>query len=187
MLRKEQVAAVEPVAVPDRGGIERFRGSTSRRAWRQVSFGVELNLAWTLQRAACRNQRTPRKRYVAPDSRKESGPVFVYNGTKEGPVTTIPPEVRQAIEQAGESPVQLTDPETTQNQVEPLKDGKFVKILNSGYHRARIAEYRGPLGPKGARVYRVLVQKKPRRVYIEVLEDQLEVLDDARGLPPAGS
>jgi hypothetical protein len=76
---------------------------------------------------------------------------------------------------------------TTQNQVEPLNDGTFVKILNSGYRRAKIAEYRGPLGPKGARVYRVLVQKKPRRVYIEVLEDQLEVLDDARGLPPTGS
>jgi hypothetical protein len=67
----------------------------------------------------------------------------------------------------------------TQNLSEPLKDGTVVKILNSGYKRARIAEYRGPLGPKGARVYRVLVQKKPRRVYIEVLEDQLEVLGDA--------
>ena len=67
----------------------------------------------------------------------------------------------------------------TQNLIEPLKVGTVVKIRNSGYHRAKIAEYRGPLGPKGARVYRVLVQRKPRRVYIEVLEDQLEVLDDA--------
>jgi hypothetical protein len=66
----------------------------------------------------------------------------------------------------------------TQNKIEPLKEGTTVKILNSGYHRAVIAEFRGPLGPKGARVYRVLVQKKPRRVYIEVLEDQLEVLPD---------
>jgi hypothetical protein len=68
---------------------------------------------------------------------------------------------------------------TTQNFVEPLKDGTAVRILNSSYSRAWIAEYRGPLGPKGARVYRILVEKKPRRVYIEVLEDQLEVLDDA--------
>jgi hypothetical protein len=75
---------------------------------------------------------------------------------------------------------------TVQNLVEPLKEGVIVKILNSGYGRARIAEYRGPLGPNGARVYRVLVQKKPRRAYIEVLEDQLEVLDDARHLPTAG-
>jgi hypothetical protein len=76
---------------------------------------------------------------------------------------------------------------TFQNLIEPLKDGTVVKILNSGYHRAKVAEYLGPLGPKGARIYRVLVQKKPRRVYIEVREDQLEVLDDARGLPPTGS
>jgi hypothetical protein len=66
----------------------------------------------------------------------------------------------------------------TQNLVEPIKDGTVVKILNSGYERAEVAEYRGPLGPKGARVYRVLVEKKPRRVYIEVLEDQLEVLSE---------
>jgi len=65
------------------------------------------------------------------------------------------------------------------NLVEPLKVGTVVKIRDSGYHRARIAEFRGPLGPKGARVYRVLVQRKPRRVYIEVLEEQLEVLEEA--------
>jgi hypothetical protein len=65
----------------------------------------------------------------------------------------------------------------TENLTDPLKDGTFVKILSSGYGRARIAEYRGPLGPKGARIYRVLVQTKPRRVYIEVREDQLEVLN----------
>ena len=68
---------------------------------------------------------------------------------------------------------------TTQNHIEPLKDGTVVTIRNSGYHRAEIAEYCGPLGPKGARIYRVLVQKKPRRVYIEVREDQLEVLQEA--------
>jgi hypothetical protein len=67
---------------------------------------------------------------------------------------------------------------TTQNFVEPLKVGTVVKIRNSGYPRAKIAEVRGPLGPRGARVYRVLVQKKPRRVYIEVREDQLEVLQE---------
>ncbi len=66
----------------------------------------------------------------------------------------------------------------TQNLVEPIKDGTVVKILNSGYERAEVAEYRGPLGPKGARVYRVAVEKKPQRVYIEVLEDQLELLSE---------
>jgi hypothetical protein len=67
----------------------------------------------------------------------------------------------------------------THDLIEPLMAGTVVRIRNSGYHRAKIAEFLGPLGPKGARVYRVLVQRKPRHVYIEVLEDQLEVLDDA--------
>ncbi len=66
---------------------------------------------------------------------------------------------------------------TTPNLTEPLKVGAFAKIRNSGYGRVRIAEFRGPLGPNGARVYRVLVQKKPRPVYIEVCEDQLEVIE----------
>ncbi len=65
----------------------------------------------------------------------------------------------------------------TQNLAEPLKEGTVVKILNSGFHRAEIVEYRGPLGPKGARVYGVVAVKKPR-LYLEVLEDQLEVLQE---------
>jgi hypothetical protein len=67
----------------------------------------------------------------------------------------------------------------TQNLAEPLKVATIVQILNSGYQRAKIAEYRGPLGPKSARIYRVLVQERPRRVYIEIREDQLEVLTEA--------
>jgi hypothetical protein len=63
---------------------------------------------------------------------------------------------------------------TAHNLTEPLKIGTIVRIRNSGYGRARIVEFRGPLGPKGARVYRVLVRKKPRPAYIEVSEDQLE-------------
>ena len=63
---------------------------------------------------------------------------------------------------------------TTQNQTEPLKIGTIVRIRNSGYGRATIVEFRGPLGPMGARVYRIRVRKKPRPAYIEVLEDQLE-------------
>jgi hypothetical protein len=51
-----------------------------------------------------------------------------------------------------------------------------VKIRNSGYGRARIVEFRGPLGPNGARVYRVQVRKKPHPAYIEVLENQLETV-----------
>jgi hypothetical protein len=55
--------------------------------------------------------------------------------------------------------------------------GSLVKIRNSGYKKGKIVEYRGPLGPGGAKIYRVLVRGKPRRAYIEVREDQLEPLE----------
>ena len=64
----------------------------------------------------------------------------------------------------------------TQDTTEPLKVGTLVKILDSGYGRARVVEFRGALGPKGVRVYRVRVRKKPRPAYVEVREDQLEML-----------
>jgi hypothetical protein len=65
----------------------------------------------------------------------------------------------------------------TTNGSEPLKVGDRVKILNSGYVRGgRIVEFRGPLGPGGARIYRVRVRRKPKPVYAEFREDQLEVL-----------
>src|SRR5271157_4288069 len=51
-------------------------------------------------------------RDITAYSSKDSGPSFGYNRTKEGPMSIITPEIRQAIEQAGEQPVQLTDPET---------------------------------------------------------------------------
>jgi hypothetical protein len=63
-----------------------------------------------------------------------------------------------------------------QDLTEPLKVGTLVRIRNSGYGRARVVEYRGALGPNGARVYRVRVRKKPHPAYIEVREDQLETL-----------
>ena len=66
-----------------------------------------------------------------------------------------------------------------QKLTEPLKIGTLVRIRNSGYKCTRIVEFRGPLGPKGARVYRLRVRKKPRPAYIEVLEDQLEAASSA--------
>jgi hypothetical protein len=60
-------------------------------------------------------------------------------------------------------------------QTEPLKVGTIVRIRNSGYGLSKIVEFRGPLGPNGARVYRVRVRKKPHPAYIEVLEEQLEI------------
>jgi hypothetical protein len=54
--------------------------------------------------------------------------------------------------------------------------GDRVKILNSNGLKGRIVELRGPLGPKGAQIYRVRLRPKPNASYIEVREDQLEVI-----------
>lgn len=67
----------------------------------------------------------------------------------------------------------------------PIKDGTIVKILQSGFHRAKVMECRGPFGPKGALVYRVLVTRKPRPMCIEVLRDQMEILEEPRNPTPA--
>lgn len=67
-------------------------------------------------------------------------------------------------------PVKHTDP--------IFKLGDMVKIHYSGYKRAKIIELRGPLGPGGKQVYRVIVRRKPSPVYIEVLEEQLELLGE---------
>ncbi len=58
---------------------------------------------------------------------------------------------------------------------EPLPIGTVVRIRNTNYGPVRISEYRGPLGPGGARIYGLHVGWK-QKGYIEVREDQLEVL-----------
>ncbi|HEX4123323.1 MAG TPA: hypothetical protein VHY37_01250 [Tepidisphaeraceae bacterium] len=63
---------------------------------------------------------------------------------------------------------------TMHNLDQPFKIGAVVRIRDSGYRRARIVEFRGPLRPKGARVYRIRVGKKPHTSYLDVLENQLE-------------
>jgi hypothetical protein len=52
--------------------------------------------------------------------------------------------------------------------------GTIVNIRNSGYRKGKIVEFRGQLGPGGARIYRVLVRSKPKPAYIDLREDQLE-------------
>jgi hypothetical protein len=55
-----------------------------------------------------------------------------------------------------------------------LKLGDCVRILHYGGQKGQIVEYRGPLGPGGARIYRVRIHRKPSPTYIELREDQLE-------------
>ena len=54
--------------------------------------------------------------------------------------------------------------------------GDRVKIRLSGGMKGRIVEWRGPLGPGGAQIYRVQYRRKPRPAYVEVREDQLEIM-----------
>jgi hypothetical protein len=53
--------------------------------------------------------------------------------------------------------------------------GDRVEIHRSGGMRGRIVELRGPLGPGGVQIYRVLVRRKPEPIYIELREDQLQL------------
>ena len=53
-----------------------------------------------------------------------------------------------------------------------------VVIAHTSGMKGKVIELRGPLGPGGAAVYRVLLKRKPRMEYIEVLGDQLELVSD---------
>ena len=51
--------------------------------------------------------------------------------------------------------------------------GDMVSIRHSGFKRGKIVELWGPLAPGGMQAYRVLVRRKPKPVYIDLREDQL--------------
>jgi hypothetical protein len=67
--------------------------------------------------------------------------------------------------------------ETTTSGPQPLlKIGDRVKIRHIFPWYGRVVELRGPLGPGGAQIYRIMVRRKPTPTYIEVREDQLELI-----------
>lgn len=59
----------------------------------------------------------------------------------------------------------------------PFKLGDRVKIRFSKLS-GPIVELRGPLGPGGIEIYRVRYRGKPNPAYVEVREDQLELIPD---------
>jgi hypothetical protein len=67
--------------------------------------------------------------------------------------------------------------------VAALKIGDRVKIRNYAGKVGRIVELRGALGPGGAPIFRVLVQRKPTASYIELRGDQLEAAPAAETEP----
>jgi len=50
--------------------------------------------------------------------------------------------------------------------------GDRVRLRYSNWV-GRIVEFRGPLGPGGAQIYRIEVESDPEPIYTEVREDQL--------------
>jgi hypothetical protein len=65
------------------------------------------------------------------------------------------------------------------NTPETLTLGDFVRIKNYAGKLGKIVELRGPLGPNGSPVYRVQVDRKPVAAFIELLQNQLEVVSAA--------
>jgi hypothetical protein len=61
---------------------------------------------------------------------------------------------------------------------EPFKVGDRVTVRYFPHWRGRIVEFRGPLGPGGALIYRVRFPQKPKADYIELREDQLIHIPD---------
>lgn len=72
--------------------------------------------------------------------------------------------------------------EKAQEKPPPLFNlGDRVKIRHSRGLRACIVELRGPIGPGSVQVYRVVVRRKvagtkPIRTYIDLMENQLELV-----------
>ncbi len=64
-----------------------------------------------------------------------------------------------------------------------FKLGDRVKIRLSGGMRGRIVEWRGPLGPGGAQIYRVRIYGRQEPTYTEVREDQLKLIPPKDSAP----
>ncbi len=67
--------------------------------------------------------------------------------------------------------------ETTTSEPQPLlKIGDRVRIRHASGLSGRVVELRGPLGPGGAQIYRIMVRRRPTPSYVEVRADQLEFI-----------
>jgi hypothetical protein len=56
------------------------------------------------------------------------------------------------------------------------KLGDYVQVRYWPKMQAQVVEERGPLGPKGALMFRIRVEQDPEPSFIDVREDQIEVI-----------
>lgn len=57
-----------------------------------------------------------------------------------------------------------------------IRLGSRVRILHTNGLKGKVVELRGPLGPGGSQIFRIQIRTTPEPGFIEVREDQLEVL-----------
>ena len=57
-----------------------------------------------------------------------------------------------------------------------IKLGSRVRIRHTNGMKGKVVELRGPLGPGGSQVFRIQIRTTPEPGFIEVREDQLELL-----------
>jgi hypothetical protein len=67
----------------------------------------------------------------------------------------------------------------------PFKIGQRVRVRLTNGVTGRVIEYRGPLGPNGAEIYRLRLRGGRYPSYVEVREDQLEAIPSDPS-PPVG-
>lgn len=54
--------------------------------------------------------------------------------------------------------------------------GSRVRIRHTNGLKGKVVELRGPLGPGGSQIFRIQIRTTPEPGFIEVREDQLEIL-----------
>jgi hypothetical protein len=57
-----------------------------------------------------------------------------------------------------------------------IKLGSRVRIRHTNGLKGKVVELRGPLGPDGVNIFRIQIRTTPEPGFIEVREDQLEIL-----------
>jgi hypothetical protein len=177
-----------PTAESLKEDFERFRFSTPPQRGRPSELGPHRSA--TRDEQVAKHSRPPRQSPRGYSARSGlaarlarcvhwpsdfAGWNHVYSTTEDSQATTLG-SVRAEVLRMATKKISKPAKSAKATPVPSLKLGDYVKIRHSGWRRGRIVELRGPLGPNGSQIYRVIVRRKPKPAYIELREDQLEVI-----------